>query len=158
MSKLDDNERWKSNMVLTEHVEQYESRGEDQSQRLRRGPTNEELVLIRDHILLPHMLTMVQKSIDDIENSPNILKPLYLAAGRAVMDKISAEMYNIRRELRQRNIKIISDEQVEMVVYHHFVCRGYEERFGMMRDVMRSEISIRLSKYVKEVIGKLAAK
>ncbi|UUZ85694.1 hypothetical protein LJK88_20625 [Paenibacillus sp. P26] len=124
----------------------------------RKGPTQEEFVLIRDYILLPYMLTMLQRSIDDIEHGSNLMKKLYLSAGRTVMDKISADMLELRRQLKQRNIKITGEEHVEMVVYHHIVCRGYEERFGMIRDVMRSEISIRLSQYVKEIASRLAAK
>jgi hypothetical protein len=153
MSKLDGNERWKSKMLLTEHQEQYENRN-DPTKKSR--PTSEEFNMIRDYILLPHMLTMVQKSVDDIERSPNLLKQLYLAAGQAVMNKISKDIYDIRRELIKRNIKIIDDEHADLVVYHRFLCRGYEDRFGMTRDVMRSEISVQLKKYIKESIGRVA--
>lgn len=153
MSKLDGNERWKSKMLLTEHQEQYESRN-DQKKTSR--PTSEELNMIRDYILLPYMLTMVQKNVDDIERSPNLLKQLYLAAGQVVMNKISKDMHDLKRELAKRNIKIISDEHAELVLYHRFLCRGYEERFGMTRDVIRSEISVQLKKYIKEIIGRVA--
>ncbi|PYI54313.1 hypothetical protein [Paenibacillus flagellatus] len=156
MSKLDGNERWKSKMLLTEHQEQYEQRND--SKTSRKQPTEEELTMIRDYVLLPHMLSMVQKSIDDIGHHSNLLKQLYVMAGQAVMNKISEDLYGLRRELSRRNIKIINDEQVDLIVYHRFICRGYEDRFGMVRDVMRSEIGIRLAKYVKEIAGKLAAK
>ncbi|KQX61169.1 hypothetical protein [Paenibacillus sp. Root444D2] len=153
MSKLDGNERWKSKMLLTEHQEEYESRNDPKKTS---RPTSEELIMIRDYILLPHMLTIVQKSVDDIKSSSNLLKQLYLATGQVVMNKISRDMYDIRRELTKRNIKIISDEHAELVVYHRFLCRGYEDRFGMTRDVMRSEISVQLKKYIKEIIGRVA--
>jgi len=153
MSKLDGNERWKSKMLLTEHQEQYEGRN-DPTKKSR--PTSEELNMIRDYILLPHMLTMVQKSVDDIERNPNLLKQLYLATGQVVMNKISKDMYDIRRELTKRNIKIINDEHADLIVYHRFLCRGYEDRFGMTRDVMRSEISVQLKNCIKEIIGRAA--
>lgn len=152
MSKLDGNERWKSKMLLTEHQEQYESRN-DPGRKSR--PTSEELHMIRDCILLPYMLTMVQKSVDDIARSPNLLKQLYTAVGQAVMNKISKDLYDMRRELSKRNIKIVSEEHADVVVYHRLLCRGYEDRFGMTRDVMRSEISVRLKKYIQEIIGQV---
>ncbi|MDC0760455.1 hypothetical protein POF51_07120 [Brevibacillus sp. AG] len=155
MSKLDGNERWKSKMLLTEHQEQYENRHDTKNSRKR--PTEDEFKMIRDCILLPHMLSMVQKSIEDIENHSNLLKQLYLTAGRALMSQISADLYSLRRELSKRNIKIMSDEQADMVMYHRFICRGYEDRFGMVRDVMRSEISIRLSMYIKELVSRMGA-
>ncbi|NRS15973.1 hypothetical protein HPY28_06100 [Brevibacillus sp. HB1.2] len=155
MSKLDGNERWKSKMLLTEHQEQYENRHDAKNSHKR--PTEDEFKMIRDCILLPHMLSMVQKSIEDIENHSNLLKQLYLTAGRALMSQISADLYSLRRELSKRNIKIMSDEQADMVMYHRFICRGYEDRFGMVRDVMRSEISIRLSMYIKELVSRMGA-
>ncbi|MFC5448812.1 hypothetical protein [Paenibacillus aestuarii] len=152
MSKLDGNERWKSKMLLTEHQEQYDNRHE--LKKTTRA-TSEELAMIRDYILLPHMLTMVQKSIDHIEHSTNILKQFYVAAGQVIMNQISKDMYEVRRELTKRNIKVIGDEQADLIVYHRFLCRGFEDRFGMTRDVMRSEISVQLKKYVKETMGRI---
>lgn len=149
MSKLEGNERWKSKMLLTEHQEQYEVRKEP---KLSGHPTSEELKLIRDYVLLPHLLTMVQKNIDDVEHSSGILKRLLLAASQLLMNKITKDMYAMRRELSRRNIKVIHDEQVDLVVYHRFICRGYEERFGIIREVMRAEISVRLTKYIGEIM------
>jgi hypothetical protein len=113
--------------------------------------TNDELTMIRDYILMPHMLTMVQRSIDDIEQTGNPLKPLYIAVARAVMDRISADMKRIRAEFAKSKIKLLNTETVDVVYYQHFVCRGYQDRFGMIREVMKAEISVRLGRYFAEV-------
>lgn len=147
MSKLEGNGRWKSKMALTEHVEQYEARNETKSSRL----TSEEYTLARDYILLPHMQTMVERSMEDIRASTNILKRLYLVAAQIVLNQIQREVRDLRRELSKRNIKVIHDEQVDLVIYYKIMCRGYEERFGIVRDVIRSEISVRLTNYLKDV-------
>lgn len=149
MSKLDGNERWKSKMLLTEHVEQYEQ--QRQAAGAGRITTAEERMMIRDYILLPHMEKMVQKSIAEVENSTNILKRLYLMAGQKILDLIMKDLYRLRGELKRRNIKILTEEQADLVIYHRYYCRGYEERFGMTREVMRSEISIQLTKYTSEL-------
>lgn len=155
MSKLDGNERWKTKMLLTEHQEHYENRDDDRKKSS--GPSSEELTLIRDYVLLPHMLTMVQKSIDDINSSTNLLKKAYSALAQEVMARISQDLYGIRREFKRRNIKILNDEQVDTVLYYHFVCRGYQDRFGMVREVMRAEISVRLTKYLKGIMDEIKA-
>lgn len=135
-------------MIMPEYAEQYESRKEAaKSPR----PSQEEYEMARDSIILPHILTMVERSLDDIQNSSNVLKRLHVTAGQAVSRQIHKDMQAIRKELRQRNIKVIPDEQVDLVVYHKLICRGYEERFGIVRDVLRSEISLRLTKYLKEL-------
>lgn len=148
MSKLDGNERWKSKMLLTEHVEQYEQQHTPHGSNII---TPEERTMIRDYILLPHMEKMVQKSITDAQYSTNILKRLYILASQKILEQIMQDIYRIRRELKQRNIKILTEEQSDLVIYHRYYCRGYEDRFGMTRDVMRAEISVQLTKYMSEL-------
>ncbi|GGD79762.1 hypothetical protein [Paenibacillus nasutitermitis] len=155
MSKLDGNERWKSKMLLTEHAEQYDQK---QAASAVKHLTTEERVMIRDYILLPHMEKMIQKSISDVESSSNVLKRLYLAAGHKILISVAEDYYRLRGELKKRNIRVITEEQEDMVIYHKCYYRGYEERFGMTRDVMRSEISVRLTKYTAELVARLKAK
>lgn len=148
MSKLDGNERWKSKLLLTEHADQYEQQNGTPRNNLI---TSEERLMLRDYILLPHMETMVQKSLSEVEYSVNILKRSYLMAGQYIMEKVIQDQHRLRREMKQRNIKILHEEQSELVVYYRYYCRGYEERFGITRDVMRSEISLRLTRYIAEL-------
>ncbi len=148
MSKLDGNERWKTKMIMTEHVEQYEEQQRDNGAKMI---TIDERTMIRDLILLPYIDTMVSKSLKEIEHSSNILKRAYLMAGQTIQRRIMQDIYHLQKELKQRNIRVLADEQEEFLVYYKIFCRGYQERFGLTRDVMRSEISLRLTKYTAEV-------
>ncbi|WP_340004370.1 hypothetical protein MHH52_21520 [Paenibacillus sp. FSL K6-0276] len=148
MSKLEGNERWKTKMIMTEHVEQYE---EQQRENTDKMITIEERTMVRDLILLPYIDTMVSKSLKEIEHSSNILKRAYLMAGQAIQRRIMQDTYQLQKELKQRNIRVLADEQEEFLVYYKIFCRGYQERFGLTRDVMRTEISLRLTKYTAEL-------
>lgn len=148
MSKLEGNERWKTKMIMTEHVEQYE---EQQREHPDKMITMEERTMVRDLILLPYIDTMVSKSLKEIEPSSNILKRAYLMAGQAIQRRIMQDTYRLQKELKQRNIRVLADEQEEFLVYYKIFCRGYQERFGLTRDVMRTEISLRLTKYTAEL-------
>ena len=148
MSKLEGNERWKTKMIMTEHVEQYE---EQQRENPDKMITMEERTMVRDLILLPYIDTMVSKSLKEIEPSSNILKRAYLMAGQAIQRRIMQDTYRLQKELKQRNIRVLADEQEEFLVYYKIFCRGYQERFGLTRDVMRTEISLRLTQYTTEL-------
>nr|WP_255570120.1 hypothetical protein [Cohnella sp. CFH 77786] len=139
-------------MLLTEHQEQYESRHDAKPAG---KATPEELRMIRDYVLLPHLLTILQKSLEEVQHSPNVLKKVFAALTQLLMNRVTKDMYNVKRELRRRNIKILNDEQADLVVYHRYVCRGYEERFGMVREVMRSEINERVIHYINEMYALL---
>jgi hypothetical protein len=154
MSKLEGNERWKTKMLLTDHVDQYdeEERAADSSNKML---TVEERTMIRDLILLPHIDTMVSKSLREIEHTNSILKRAFILAGEAIQQRIMQDTYRLQKELKQRNVRFIPDEQDEFVIYHKIFCRGYQDRFGMTRDVMRTEISLRLTQYTSEIGGVL---
>lgn len=149
MSKLDGNERWNSKMLLTEHQERYERRNE----RPRTGlPDTEELEMLRDSILLPHLITMLERSRSEIERLPHLLKPAYLGATDALLDRAAQEMRSLRKELARRQIKVTGEEyDGEMVYYYSYVCRGYTDRFGIVREVMRSELSVKLGRYIGDL-------
>ncbi|WP_019911578.1 hypothetical protein [Paenibacillus sp. HW567] len=152
MSKLDGNERWKSKMLLTDHQEQYENR--NKSRQTGRIMT-EELTLIRDAIMFPYMLTMCDKSLQDLRNSSHLFKQIFEQIVQFIMNCITQDLTRVNRELRQRNIKIYSDEMSDGVIYHRYVCRGYEDRFGIVREVLRSEISVRFTQYSARILSQL---
>ncbi|UQZ34627.1 hypothetical protein C2I18_14490 [Paenibacillus sp. PK3_47] len=155
MTKLDGNDRWQQKMLLTEHVEEYgrQQGKEAKSVGSRQMLTNEERTMVRDLILLPHIDTMVSKSIAEIEHSGNVLSRAYLMTGRYIQNRIMKDTYMLQKELRQRNVKIVPDEQDDFLIYHKIFFRGYQERFGLTRDVMRTEISLRLTNYIAELGG-----
>ena len=135
-------------MLMTEHVQQYEQK---QGTEGRKMITVEERTMVRDLILLPYIDTMVSRSLKEIELSSSILKRAFVIAGQAIQRRIMQDTYQLQKELKQRNIKVLPDEQEEFLVYHKIFCRGYQERFGLTRDVMRTEISLRLTKYTAEL-------
>lgn len=151
MSKLDGNERWKTKMLMTEHVELYGQQAERQASGSNKMLTTEERTMIRDLILLPHIDTMVNKSLRELDHSSSILKRAYQMSGEAIQHRVMQDTYRLQKELKQRNIRFIPDEQDEFVIYHKVFCRGYQDRFGLTRDVMRAEISLRLTKYTAEL-------
>jgi hypothetical protein len=135
-------------MLMTEHVDQFEQK---QQEAVRKMITVEERTMVRDLILLPYIDTMLNKSLQEIEHSGNFLKRAYLMAGQAIQRRIMQDTYQLQKELKQRNIRVLADEQEEFLVYYKIFCRGYQERFGLTRDVMRTEISLRLTKYTAEL-------
>lgn len=151
--KLEGNGRWESSrMMLPEHREQYLSRRRGQQEQVRPGlPSKEEIELVRDYVLLPMILTIVDKNSTAIGLSSYSLKSLYVKASQVLMARIHADMSEVRKKMKTRNIKVFEEERVDSALYYRFVCRGYEETFAIVRDVARAEISVRISRYVSDM-------
>lgn len=113
--------------------------------------TPEEREMVRDLILLPYIDTMVSKGLKEIELSGNVLRRAYVTAGRYIQKRIIQDVYQLRSELKQRNVKVVEESQDDFVTYNIIYCRGYQERFGLTRDVMRTEISLRLTQYTADL-------
>ncbi|ASS66199.1 hypothetical protein [Paenibacillus sp. RUD330] len=118
-------------------------------------PLPEEMVMIRDAILIPHMIAMVEKSMNEIQNSPNVLKRAYAMTAQAIMDKLMADQFGLRRELSARNIKLYLENpetnNTRHIINYKYIYRGYHHEFGIVREVMRSEISVQLARYITDI-------
>lgn len=155
MSKLDGNERWKSKMLLTEHKEQYEKRHEQKQQG---RPTPDELNQIRDFIVYPHMITMIQKCIQDLGFIHVSLKSVLVRCMEYLMQRTTDDYYALKKELRLKNIKVLEEETNDGILYYRYFCRGYEEKFGVVRESMRTEIILRMTQYTNEIGTQLKLK
>ncbi len=69
------------------------------------------------------------------------------------MNHISSEIQNTVREFTKRNIKVLQDEQVDDIYYYQVRCRGFVEKIGYTREVMRSEIRIKMKKFTEDILA-----
>jgi hypothetical protein len=152
MSKLDGNERWKTKMLLTEHKEQYEQRHQ---QKITGMPTSDEMTLIRDFVMYPNIISMLHRGIDQIRTANIPLKELLARCLEVIMFSVTDDYYALKRELKARNIQVFADVTDDGVLYHRYLCRGYENRFGITREALKAEMGNRLAKYTDQLAKSL---
>lgn len=117
--------------------------------------TTEELTWIRDAIMLPYMLDLAELKRQEMVNSSNTFKVLYEKALSVLMDRVTQDLVAVRKNLRERKIKLFEDGQGDLVLYTKYVCRGYEDRFGVVREVLRAEMSKRFGAYISDIFKAL---
>ncbi|REK68018.1 MAG: hypothetical protein C6P35_03350 [Cohnella sp.] len=122
---------------------------------LKGKATPDELEIIRRVLVLQNMVIMLEKQYADMQYSLHMLKPLYLQVTEALIVAINRDLADSRRELRRRKIKIIDDEQNDFILYVNYICRGYEERIGFTREVIKAQIQLRLTQYIRDLINRL---
>jgi len=118
---------------------------------LKGKATPDELEIIRSVLVLNNMVIMLEKQYSDMQYSLHVLKPLYLQVTEALIVAVNRDLADSRRELWRRKIKIIDDEQNDFVLYVNYICRGYEERIGFTREVIKAQIQLRLTQYIRDV-------
>jgi hypothetical protein len=116
-------------------------------------PSKEELELIRDFCLLPMLLDIVEKNKKDMEYTEYTLKSLYIIAINVLSGTIHRDLSDINKELKRIKCKVNKlDKYDPAAVHFEFWLRGYHNEFGLMKEVVRSEMSVRLGKYIAGIL------
>ncbi|WP_028562267.1 hypothetical protein [Paenibacillus pinihumi] len=118
--------------------------------------TRQELEMIRDYIVLPLMMDVVERNKRQIQFSTNSLKALYVAAADRLMDMIQKDHVALKKKLKEREIKVWESEQSSPTsLRHEYKCRGYHEHFHLLHEVAKTQISVQLGQYISKVFKKL---
>lgn len=114
-------------------------------------PSMDELDMIRDYIMYPHIETMMHKSLDDMSFAHVTLKNVIIRCLEHIMFAISADYRQLKQEMRLRGIKVVEEEVTVGILYVRYYCRGYEEKFGIVRENLRSDIIRKLTSYTNDL-------
>jgi hypothetical protein len=83
-----------------------------------------------------------------------LLCRLYLAVAQRLRDDIEEDVRLIKKTLKEQDIRVWEDDKrsrEEGARYYRYRCRGYEDCFGIMREIAKAEISTRLKLYVRKI-------
>lgn len=112
-------------------------------------PTATEKQLVKHYVLLPVLLTMLQRDIDAIRDSAVRISLPHIVVIQRMMDSVREDLARIRGNLGLAGIRIYSEERNSEGVSCRYVCRGYRETFHMTRDDVKTEIGLLAGHYVE---------
>lgn len=127
-------------------------------------PTKEERALVRESILLTTLMTMIENNRQHIEANGGPLRKLYEIAAQALLERVHTDLAVVRKALMERKMLIVDAEKIgeasfdKNTLYYDFYCRGYHEKMTLSRDLVRSEMGVRLGRYIAELGGRISAK
>ncbi|RAP76991.1 hypothetical protein [Paenibacillus montanisoli] len=154
MSILEGNGRWTTKFMSPEHKAQYLEQKNEEMQGKPQALSQQIMITVRDSVLLPMMMNVIEKNRKEIERSNYSLKGLYTASADALLDLVHDDLVKVKKELRELHIKVIEDDRIDDAIHYRFIYKGYEHKFALMRFVVRSEISVRLGRYIAALFQK----
>lgn len=150
--KLEGNGLWESSrMMLPEHRAALNQRRAEPVLTKPELPTQDEFRMIRESVILPMMLSIVERNYKKLETTDLSLRKLYITATQVLMDRIHADLSKVKKELRERKIRVHEEEMIDSTARYKVFCRGYEDSFTIMRDLVKAEIGVQLSNYISSV-------
>jgi hypothetical protein len=107
--------------------------------------TNEELVLVKDCIIYPVILDVLERDIGKMKLMDLKIPLIYIGNLKHVQNLVTHELTDIKRELRGRGIKIYEQERSTNGMTAKYLCRGYHHQIAFLPSVIRSCVIIKVS-------------
>lgn len=111
--------------------------------------TAEELQYVKQSIMLPIVLDVLERDIHMLDTVPLKMPAIYIQMLRGVQQLATIDLAKLRRELRIRGIKIYEQRRTTIGIEAAYLCRGYHHHFSMIWDVVRAEVEEALQAYLK---------
>jgi hypothetical protein len=110
--------------------------------------TEEELQFVKDFILLPIILDVLERDIQLLQTVPLKMPTVYIQVLRGLQDQVTADLVKLRRQLREHGMKVYDQHRTKISADAEYLCRGYHYKFSMLWGVVRSEVEERLRSYL----------
>jgi hypothetical protein len=112
-------------------------------------PTDQEMQLIKNFVILPLVLNVFERDKQRIEKEQlfKTFQP-YVAMFDLVISRIMQDLTRVRKEMRKRGIKVYDSERKVDKLSHEYMCRGYMGNFEMLWSTIRSDVEIVMNHYL----------
>lgn len=115
--------------------------------------TEDDLDLVKEFILLPIILDILEKDIQALASSSLKMPTIYIPILRQTQDKITADLAILRKRFRDQGLKVYEQHRTTLGVEALYLCRGYHHKFSMLWGVVKSEIIRKLANYMAVDLG-----
>jgi hypothetical protein len=107
-----------------------------------------ELEMLREFILLPIVLTVLERDKKVIEKSELKTKYPYIEAINTAMRRITKELGKINEQMQRKNLRVPKQVQTDFGIECIFWRKGQTDIFQMNWDLVRAETEIRMIAYI----------
>lgn len=104
-------------------------------------------MLVKSYILLPLILSAFERDAAIMSAQLKTPDP-YMDVLRSAADTATADLRDVRAEMRTRGIKVYEQQRLEVGIEARFICRGYHERMLLLDDVIAAQAAIHMRRYL----------
>jgi len=107
--------------------------------------TEEELLLVKEAIILPIMFDLLEKDMQLMKGCYLKMGDLYSHQLHRIQTSVLTQQYALRKEMRERQLKIVQVEQDPFFIRVSYTCRGYQHQMKLLLEVIDANIEVRLA-------------
>ncbi|WP_055107625.1 hypothetical protein [Paenibacillus ihumii] len=107
--------------------------------------TDKDLQIIKEYTLLPVLLDMLARDIEELSLYQNkLIYNLVIFHLKKIESSIHLELKTLRSQMRQRGIQVLNTTMNALGVEVEYKVRGYIHHFKMLRSLVKAELMILL--------------
>ncbi|GIP58009.1 hypothetical protein QNH46_15355 [Paenibacillus woosongensis] len=107
--------------------------------------TEEDIQIIKEYTLLPILLDMLARDIEELSLQQNkLIYNLVIFYLKGIESSIHLELKTLRSKMRQQRIQVLDTTMNALGVEVEYKVRGYIHRFKMLRSLVKAELMILL--------------
>ncbi|KZS45678.1 hypothetical protein AWU65_07015 [Paenibacillus glucanolyticus] len=112
------------------------------------GLKPDESKLVKDYILLPLLLDVLEKDRGILSAAALKMPVITNTIIERLQKAVLADLSQVRRDMRQRGLKVYEERKTRLGVEVEFLCRGYHHKLSMLWGLVESEIEQRSYTYL----------
>lgn len=110
--------------------------------------SEDELRLVKDYVLLLILLNVLDKDIETLKTIKLKMTNIYITNWLSVHQKVCSDIVELKREFRNRGIKIYEQKRTKESIVAKYLCRGYHHDLSMLWGLVKAEVEKKLSVYL----------
>lgn len=110
--------------------------------------TEEDRFILEQSLFLPMVLTIFNRDLSVVQNSPFKLKDPYIHLIEEAMKCVQKDLYVVKQKMRERKMKAVEVERDEAFTLFSFIYKGYEEKHNYFNPRIRNEVISMMEKYL----------
>ena len=110
--------------------------------------SEEDRYLFEKSIFLPMVLTILNRDIEVIKQSPFKLRKPYIVLVDASMKRVQKDLYHNTQQMNQKKMKLFEVGRDEAFTQFLFVIDRWEEQHNYFNPRIRNEVQLLLQKYL----------
>jgi len=112
------------------------------------APAEEDTLLIKTYLLHVILLDVLERDIRTLGTLALKLPDVYIRGLSGVQNRVIYRLTAIRKDMRNRGIRVYEENRNTKGVEALYLCRGYQRRFFMLWSYVKAETASELCVYL----------
>ncbi|WP_145950056.1 hypothetical protein [Paenibacillus sp. Y412MC10] len=114
-----------------------------------------DLQIVKRYLELPILLDVLEYDKRKLGSSKLNNQSFLVSSLESIQDKVTTDIYEVKKEMNKRSIKIIEQRRLEDRLVADYLCRNYKHKISLLWSKVKFDAEVTLAGYLGIDIYKL---